>query len=286
MTTIPCIIRPDSFTVILKGETLVKYSVDQDFNECLSLLLEDKPDELYTKMKPIVRIQQDIGSGDRSGFHYDETNVYYNGQAIQQAIAKRMLWMIDNGISVVSLEAFYKNLQQNPSFRAVNELFGFLDKNDLPITQDGYFLAYKKVRENFFDIHSNTMDNSPGNTLTMPRNMVNEDSNQTCSQGLHVCSQNYLDKFGSDSREADKIVCVKINPKDVVSVPVDYNNAKMRVCEYTVLHEVDKGSIPKNFVKHLDDPVDSEEEDHDGFDEESEDEFVGEPEDDLFARNY
>jgi Ran GTPase-activating protein (RanGAP) involved in mRNA processing and transport len=31
---------------------------------------------------------------------------------------------------------------------------------------------------------------------------------------------------------------VKVNPRDVVAVPVDYNNAKMRVCEYVVLSVV------------------------------------------------
>jgi len=30
-------------------------------------------------------------------------------------------------------------------------------------------------------------------------------------------------------------VLVKVNPKDVVSVPVDYNNTKMRVCRYEVI---------------------------------------------------
>ena len=33
---------------------------------------------------------------------------------------------------------------------------------------------------------------------------------------------------------------VEVNPSDVVSIPVDYNNSKMRVCKYKVLGVVDK----------------------------------------------
>jgi len=36
---------------------------------------------------------------------------------------------------------------------------------------------------------------------------------------------------------------VKVNPKDVVSVPYDYNYSKMRVCEYEVLREVEDKEI-------------------------------------------
>ena len=34
------------------------------------------------------------------------------------------------------------------------------------------------------------------------------------------------------------LVVVKVNPEHVVSVPVDYNNQKLRVCEYTILSEL------------------------------------------------
>jgi hypothetical protein len=78
---------------------------------------------------------------------------------------------------------------ENPSYRAVNELYGFLEKNRLPITPDGHFLAYKKVRDDYKDIHSGTMDNSVGKIVEMERNQVNDDKNQTCSSGLHFCSE-------------------------------------------------------------------------------------------------
>jgi hypothetical protein len=125
---------------------------------------------------------------------------------------------------------------ENPSYRAVQELYKFLEVGQMPLTEDGHFLAYKKVRENFKDIHSGTFDNSVGKICEMPRNKVDEDSSRTCSSGLHVCSYSYLNSFGNGT--TDKVVVVKINPRDVVSIPADYNNTKMRLCRYEVIQDV------------------------------------------------
>jgi hypothetical protein len=127
-----------------------------------------------------------------------------------------------------------ENLDANPSYRARNELVGFLDACELPITDDGCFMAYKKIRANFTDVHTGTFDNSPGTTVKMNRRDVNEDPTQACSAGLHVCSYSYLSHFSGD-----RIVSVKVNPRDCVAVPRDYSAAKMRVCEYTVIAELD-----------------------------------------------
>jgi hypothetical protein len=137
---------------------------------------------------------------------------------------------------VTTLLNFLEKLMENPSRRAVNELYGFLQANDIEIAEDGDFLAWKKVREDYLDIHSGTIDNSPGANPRVARNMVDEDSNQTCSYGLHVCSKSYLPHFGNSTDS--RIVQVKVNPKDVVAVPADYNNAKMRTAGYHVIGDV------------------------------------------------
>jgi hypothetical protein len=129
-----------------------------------------------------------------------------------------------------------ENLMTNPSKRAVDELYGFLEKNSLPITPDGHFLAYKKVRNDYLDIHSGTMDNSVGKIVEMERNEVDDNKDRTCSSGLHFCSQDYLPHFGNGSD--NRVVILKINPRDVVSIPSDYNNAKGRACRYEVVGEI------------------------------------------------
>jgi len=60
---------------------------------------------------------------------------------------------------------------------------------------------------------------------------------------LHVCADEYLQGYANHS-EARTLV-VEVNPAHVVAVPYDYNFAKMRVCEYTVLNEIEPKDIPE-----------------------------------------
>lgn len=163
--------------------------------------------------------------------------VFYNNKAIHNTLTERIIDMARQGFDIGYMVKFLENLMKNPSFRAVNELYGFLESGAIPITENGTFLAYKKIRNDWTDIHSGTFDNSIGAVCEMPRNMVDEDSSRTCSAGLHVCSYDYLAHFSRDND--DRVVICEINPADVVSIPADYNNTKMRVCKYTVIGEVE-----------------------------------------------
>ena len=161
--------------------------------------------------------------------------VFYKEREMVGVLTHRLIQMCQEGFPVEPLVLFMENLMQNPSKRAVEELYGFLEKGNLPLTPDGHFLAYKKVRRDFKDIHSGTMDNSPGQIVAMERNAVDDDQNRTCSTGLHFCSREYLDHFGThDSRT----VILKINPRDVVSIPADYNATKGRACQYEIVGEL------------------------------------------------
>ncbi len=140
---------------------------------------------------------------------------------------------------------FVENLMLNSSHSSVAELYDFLDACNLPITSDGYFLAYKKVRFDYKDIYSGTFDNSVGMAPRMERWQVDDNRHQTCSVGLHCCSYDYLEHYGSTTKDSHRVVVVKVNPRDVVSVPSDYNNQKMRVSSYKVIDEIPNSSHGK-----------------------------------------
>jgi hypothetical protein len=159
--------------------------------------------------------------------------LFWKGTEMHGAIVKRMVQMLQEGFPVEPLVNFMDNLMANPSYRSVNELYGFLEKNNLPITPDGHFLAYKKVRDDYKDVYSGKFDNSVGQIVEMERNQVNDDARQTCSAGLHFCSEGYLRNFGGE-----RVMILKINPRDVVSIPTDYDNSKGRACRYEVVGEV------------------------------------------------
>lgn len=170
----------------------------------------------------------------RIGVHVEAGIVTYDDEEIHGSLVDRILAMMAEGFSVDPLVAFLENLMQNPSKRAVDSLYDFLVVGKLPITEDGHFLAYKRVREDFLDFFSRTFDNSVGNTVEMPRNKVDEDPDRTCSFGLHICSLEYLPHYQSGLGRA---LIVKVNPANVVAIPRDYNNTKARVCKYEVIGE-------------------------------------------------
>lgn len=161
--------------------------------------------------------------------------VHYKDEAIHNTLTSRIVSFMQKDLPFEPLVNFLGNLMQNPSKRAVDELYNFLEVGELPITEDGHFLAFKNVRSNYKDIHSGTFDNSVGSICEMPRNRVCDDRELTCSDGLHFCSINYLPNFTDCN--GGKTVIVKINPKDVVSIPADYNNTKGRCCRYEVVAE-------------------------------------------------
>jgi hypothetical protein len=125
---------------------------------------------------------------------------------------------------------------ENPSMQSQKELYDFLEHENLAVTSDGYFLAYKAVRSDFKDKYRGVFDNSVGKVCEMTRSKVDDDRGRGCSNGLHAGALNYVAGYGS-LENGDRIVIVKINPKDVVSVPSDCNYEKLRTCRYEVVAE-------------------------------------------------
>lgn len=196
----------------------------------------------WDKVRDLIEPKQVVLNYGKGNVSVQGETLYWKGKPMHNALATRMIAMLQDEFPVEPLVNFMENLMSNPSMRAVEELYGFLEKNNLPITPDGHFLAYKRVRKDYLDVYSGTMDNSVGKIVEMERNEVDDNKDRTCSAGLHFCSESYLRHFGGD-----RTVIVKINPRDVVSIPSDYNDAKGRACRYEVVGEV--GVNPEDSVE-------------------------------------
>ena len=196
----------------------------------------------WETVKDVIEPRKMVLNYGRGHVSIQGETLFWKDKELHSSLATRMITMLQEGFPIEPMVAFMENLMANPSRQAVQELYGFLEKNNLPITPDGHFLAYKRVRGDYLDCHSGTMDNSVGNVVEMERNEVDDNRNNTCSNGLHFCSHSYLSHFGGD-----RTVIVKINPRDVVSIPSDYNDAKGRACRYEVIGEV--GVNPEDEVE-------------------------------------
>jgi len=230
----PYIYQGESLTIFIEG---VQHTIDRKTHPNFDKVIAAMRDEDWDAIPDLVDMSRAIANftSDNGDIEVKDGDVYYLGRPFHNAMTDRLLSMLEEGFPVDALCNFLSRLKENPSKRAVDELYGFLEKNSLPLTPDGYFLAYKRVRGDYTDIHSGKFDNTPGQICSMPRNEVNEDKDQTCSSGLHFCSLEYLPNFGRSS--GNRVVILKINPRDVVSIPSDYNNAKGRTCRYEVVSE-------------------------------------------------
>lgn len=158
----------------------------------------------------------------------------WDGIDMPELFTDRILKMKQEGFNFQPMLEFLNNMNENPSDHAIIELFDFMQHEHLPITDDGHFLAYKAVDNNFKDKWTGRFDNSVGSTVEVDRTNVDNNRNNGCSHGLHVGSLNYVKDYGDDNG-GDQFLIVKVNPMDVVSVPHDAKYQKLRCCRYEVV---------------------------------------------------
>jgi len=230
--TVNYTITPQNIVLNYNGETHIVSRTDALAERLLKALKENK---LY-EIPNLVSAANRIKNMSKGAFEVQDGNVVVNGVAVAPYLSNKIVHFSKEGLPFQPLLRFAEKLGLNPSFRAVNELYEFLEKNNHPLTESGNFIAYKRVRSDFTDIHSGTFDNSVGSTLRVSRNQVDEDSTKTCSYGLHVANWYYAHtQFSSYDPQTDIMLEVEVDPADVVAIPADYNQSKIRVCAYKVL---------------------------------------------------
>jgi hypothetical protein len=229
---IPYILKTNSITLFPIGAApLVVDATHMNFAAVRQAIL-DGDFETAVAMGSVSTFVSKISQGN---VVVTEDGVTYKGQPLHGYLANKLVQFFNEGLDIAHYCAFMNNIMENPSMTSREELYLFLEAANLPITEDGCFLAYKAVNSEFKDKHSRTFDNSPGQVLSMERRNVDDNRERTCSYGFHAAAYEYAKGFMS---YGDKLVAVKINPADVVSVPSDYNNQKLRTCRYEVMFEV------------------------------------------------
>ena len=235
--TVPFIATGDKIVIHLEGKVKTFQKEDKAYHDVIRLMSERaSEEEIVEVLKGFESIEEYVLFSGNSKVNYRNGKVFIEGEELHHRIVERINDFRQQGLPIEPILAFIENIQENPSYGAQQELYDFLEHKDLALTEDGYFLAYKAVRSNLTDKRTGTFDNSPGRRVSMQRARVDDDRRHSCSNGLHVGAIGYVNSFGYGE---DKVVIVKVNPKDVVSVPLDSSCQKCRVCEYVVLREFD-----------------------------------------------
>ena len=113
-------------------------------------------------------------------------------------------------------QTVFRNSPQNP----------YTSVNGRRLSEPGYYLELLTTKD-YVDVHSNSVPQSVGDTVSMQTRYVNDDPSQGCSTGLHVGSHSYTHGY------SDRML-VRVYPVNCISVPLDSNFSKIRVDSYTI----------------------------------------------------
>ena len=230
------IVNPDPIsgfiTVVLDGE---RHSINAGnglFSKALEAYKVNDWDAFIGCVNPTIRLKSLYASYE--GIEVKDGNLYVFGDPVHSTLANRVLSFLEAGLDCVHLFKFILKLNLNPSKRAVDELYTFLEHRALPITDNGNFLAYKAVNADYTDKYSGKFLNTIDAVLEMPRNKVDDNKEVGCSYGFHAGTVEYAKDFLGGSGH---LMIVEINPVDVVSIPTDCQFQKLRTCKYKVVGE-------------------------------------------------
>jgi hypothetical protein len=175
-------------------------------------------------------------------------HIYFDGDRVNNALSKAIAdFFVSGAQDYMALVHFMEKVNQNPQTHSREQLYEWMVRYNFGIAPDGDIIAYKGVNVRFMEnseefVSSNAgkavvngkpfegvIPNILGAIVEMPRSEVNHDPRQGCSTGLHVSNWRYASTF------ATRTLRVKVNPRDVCSVPTESDWEKVRVCRYQVL---------------------------------------------------
>lgn len=233
------IINPHAIILIINN---IRYRVEKSDNRYATIIKKlDASDEELLHILENRKVKDDAV---KAGFVITDTEVTYKGEKLPDVLAKKIRSIYNEGLPLSLFEKFWENLNQNPDINVLEQLYDFLSYRELPLTEDGFFLAYKGVQSDYYSVMGNintivesgVVDsgghilNNVGAKIKIKRNRMTTNRNISCdSLSCHCGSLDYAKGWGS------RMVIVKVNPKDVVSVPTDCSCQKLRMCEYEVV---------------------------------------------------
>src|SRR4030095_8985451 len=203
------------------------------------LINEDPTDEEIRELTNVFETVAKKMTALSERVSVDNKTVYFDGDELHGEVSAIIKDLFTEGrtLDFKPLVNFLEKCKTNPSLKSIDDLYRWIKNGDLVIDPDGDIIAYKGVQVNRAGIseaiHSGTafvngeevtghIPNVPGTVISMARSQVNPDAYVACSTGLHAGTHNYASGFAQG-----RLILVKINPRDVVSVPSDSADQKM-----------------------------------------------------------
>ena len=227
---IPHILTERSLTVVIEGKAHTMNSDHVSWQQAKQAL----SDQDWSRLDKLFDVESAVEDylDQEAEIQVKDGAVSFRGEIVHNQVVDRILDFMRQNLPYQPLVKFLGKLMDNPSRRATDELYSFLEHKNMPLTPEGNFLAYKGVNLDFTDKWSGKHDNSVGQVLEMRRNGVCDNADIGCSSGFHAGSYEYAKGWAGGG---GNLMVVEIDPSDVVSVPLCTDCQKLRTSKYKVI---------------------------------------------------
>lgn len=237
-------------TVVVPGDPKSPYAAGPDhpnFDSIMAAALADESDGIADLFDVGVAVARRF---ERLTERIAVVNgqITLDGDVVDTSLTKQVLRFLDEDVDDWQpLVLFFEKVQSNPDPVSRDQLYTWVEAQNITITEDGDLVCYKGVERDgdggFRSVHSGAnnvlvdgesvtgkVPNRIGAVVEMSRSLVDSDPHTACSTGLHVGSFDYAQGWARGAT-----LEVHVNPRDFVSVPADGHGKKARVCRYFVM---------------------------------------------------
>lgn len=268
----PMIVTERGVTLILEGKSHTIAASHPNFE----VLKDAIRRESWAEVRELATVEEALKNYVKGNIHIRDGKIYYlspfsnEEEELEGYVVDKILQFMTDGLDPEPLVNFLSKVMENTSYRVISGLYEFLSNKNMPIDPDGDFYGYKAIRRDWTDKYTGKLPNHIGQVVKQDRRLVDDNPEHSCSKGLHVGSIQYVRAFAHGD---DRIIIVKVNPADVVSVP-QADNTKLRCCRYEIISEY-QGLLPDTTFEQgqevrLDDVGEDEDWDDDDWEEDVE----------------
>lgn len=257
-TKLPVIYKKDSFiTVIVNNRPITIISSEPNFQDAVSAYRQND----WETLAEVVNRPKLIEKYSDGNIKVFDGVITYKNKEVHNYVVDKIFELLNDGFDINPIVKFLDSLMANPNPDVQKDLFQFLEVNQLAITEDGGFLAYKLTTNDGKPIYHDDGATvySVGKTMEMDKQKVfgNKDRSDCGGQGYYFGNKNYWNNCFDDQNRytgEGKMFIVKLMPEWVGSIPSSEAQTKGRAYKMIVLAEYEsvRETVNRNRVVNVD----------------------------------
>lgn len=266
--------RDDSanITVVVNGEMLVADDQHPLFEEIVEKAVagDESVADLFDTSRRAAAVLENLS--DR--VQVANSRVWVDQTEVDDVFADLLIDLLDEGTEdYLPYVNFLEKVYSNTDADIREHLSRWLKAESFSILPNGNILGYRGLNADYTSKHAGPgvvngvqvnghLDNSVGNVVELPVELVEVNAARGCASGLHVGTHNYASGWAG---YGGVVVSVEVDPRHVRSVPYECNGEKMRVSKYKVLDTITQ-KVESRYADYDVDDYDEYADDEDDYD--------------------